>query len=245
MKRTVLITGASRGIGAACAEKFAQEGWRVIIHYHQRRELAYELASRIERASGQVMVVQADVSKAEEVDAMIHKVLLSCPRIDALVNNAGISEQLLFTDITDDQWQQMMDTNLSSAYRLCKGVLPSMIREKYGSIVQISSIWGLTGASCEVHYSASKAGLIGLTKALAKEVGLSGIRVNAVCPGVIDTDMCRHLDAEPRRELASETPLGRLGSPEEVAAAVYFFCTDEASFITGQVLAVDGGFQIV
>ena len=162
--------------------------------------------------------------------------------IDALVNNAGIAQQKLLTDITDEDWRRMLDVNLSGAFYVTRAVLPGMISRKRGSIVNVSSIWGQVGASCEVHYSAAKAGLIGLTRALAKEVGPSGVTVNCVCPGVIQTDMLGGFTSGDLAALAEETPLGRLGTPREVAAAIVWLCQEDAAFVTGQVLGVGGGF---
>ena len=184
--------------------------------------------------------VKADVSNPAEVTAMFEEI----GSVDVLVNNAGISSQKLFTDITDDEWKKTIGVNLDAVFYCCKNALPHMIRQKSGAIINISSMWGEVGASCEVHYSASKAGVIGLTKALAKEVAPSGVRVNCIAPGVIMTDMMSDYDDKTINELKDETPLGRLGTPEDIAAAALFLASDDASFITGQTLGVNGGFII-
>ncbi len=185
---------------------------------------------------------QADVSDKTEVEEMFRKAEQELGKISALVNNAGIAEQILFSDITEEKWDRMFAVNVKGAYNCTQAVLPSMIHEKYGRIINVSSMWGISGASCEVHYSASKAALIGFTKALAKEVGLSGITVNCVAPGVIGTDMNAAISGEILEELKENTPLNRIGTSEDVAEAILFLASDKASFITGQTLSVDGGF---
>ncbi len=239
MKQTVLITGASRGIGAAVARKYAQEGYRLILTYREREDQIKELCATLKT---EVLPIRADVARVEEVEQMVAQGMRAFGGVDVLVNNAGIAEQKLFSDITPEDWDRMFDVNVKGMYLVTKAVLPSMIHEKRGSIVNLSSIWGLTGASCEVHYSASKAAVIGFTKALAKELGPSGISVNCVAPGVISTDMNAHLPAEILQELKEETPLGTLGTPEDVAEAVWFL--SQSRFITGQVLSPNGGMVI-
>ena len=175
---------------------------------------------------------------------MFHNIEMLCGGVDVLVNNAGIAQTKLFTDITDDEWNRMISVNLSSAFYCCRSALPYMIRQKYGRIINISSMWGQVGGSCEVHYSAAKAGVIGLTKALAMEEGLSGITVNCIAPGVIKTDMTSHLTDEDLSELKNETPTGTIGTPSDIARAVLFLADEGSSFITGQVLGVNGGFTV-
>ena len=240
MNPIVLITGASRGIGAACAALFAQHGWRVVIHYHKKEEAARAQAQKC----GAALVVQADISHSAEVERAFSQIEAQLGTVDVLVNNAGIAAQGLLTDVTDADWNTMIGTNLSGAFYCCRRALPAMIAKKRGKIINISSIWGMVGASCVVAYSAAKAGLIGMTRALAKEVAPSCIQVNCVAPGVVDTDMMTDFSMEDRRALAEETPLGRLGTPEDIARAVWFLASPDADFMTGQVLSPNGGFVI-
>ena len=240
-QRIALITGGSRGIGAAAVRAFAAAGWRVAFCWHSNRQAAEALAAEF---PGQVLAVQADVADRVQVQAMFERVQAEFGAPDTLVCNAGIAQQKLFSDITEADWDTMFDVNTKGVYRVIQAVLPQLLERQAGSIVTVSSIWGQTGGSCEVHYSASKAAVIGLTKALAKELGLSGIRVNCVSPGVIDTDMNRIHGEEVMRELAEETPLGRNGTPEEVADVIYWLASEQSKFVTGQVLGVNGGFYI-
>lgn len=238
-KRSVLITGGSRGIGESCVRRFAESGDRVAFIYRTSTEKAEKLSSE----TG-AFAVRADLSDPAEASAAVERAVRLMGGIDVLVCNAGISEFSLFTDITDDAWRRMIDTDLSSAFYSARETSRLMIHEKTGKIVFISSMWGLVGASCEVHYSAAKAGIVGMTKALAKELGPSNINVNCVCPGVIDTDMNAHLTEADITALCDETPLCRIGKPSEVAEAVFFLASENASFITGQTLSVDGGFAV-
>lgn len=240
MKQTVLITGASRGIGAAAARLFAAQGYRVAICCHTQMEKAEKLAASLPDAAA----FTADVAKEADVVRMVDAVHSRFGEIHVLVNNAGIAMQKLFTDTTTEDWNRIFDVNVTGIFYACRAVLPEMIRRKSGRIVNVSSMWGVTGASCEVAYSASKAAVIGLTKALAKEVGLSGITVNCVAPGVIDTEMNANLSAEDRAVLCGETPLARIGTAQEAAQAILFLASDRASFVTGQVLGVNGGIVI-
>ena len=239
MNRTVLITGGSRGIGKCAVEMFAKEGYNVAFTYLNSVENAYDLATGYG-----VFPIQCDVSKRDEVDNAVELTLQKFGKIDILINNAGIDEFCLFTDITDDKWHRMIDTNLSSVFYFSRAVLKDMIKNQSGSIINISSMWGEVGASCEVHYSVSKAGVIGLTKALAKEVGPSNIRVNCVSPGVIDTDMNAHLSKDDMEQLKYDTPLGKIGKCEDVCNLLLFLASDKCSFITGQILGVNGGYII-
>ena len=239
--RNVLITGASRGIGAATARLFAENGDRVFLNYHHSQEAVRKLCEELTAQGGEVYPIQADVSDSQAVKTMFDTLHSNGISIDVLVNNAGIAQTKLFTDLTDEDWQTMINTNLSSVFYCCRAALPDMIRRHNGRIINITSIWGQIGGSCEVHYSAAKAGMIGLTKALAKEEGLSGITVNAVAPGVIQTDMLSPYTAEDLQALRDETPTGTLGTPEDVARAVLFLASPDSAFITGQVLGINGG----
>lgn len=237
MRQTVFITGGSRGIGAACVRAFAAAGWSVAFTYRENRALAGSLAEQ----TG-ALALCADLYDDKAVSRAIGEARGHFGAVDAVVCNAGIAEQKLFQDITDEAWQRMLDVNLMGAVRTIRACLPDLLRRKRGSIVTVSSIWGQSGASCESHYAASKAALIGLSKSLALELGPSGIRVNCVAPGVIDTEMNAMHSEETMRELADETPLGRIGTATEVADSILYLCSERASFITGQVLGVNGGF---
>ena len=235
----ILITGGSRGIGKACVKKFAECGHKVAFIYRADHAAAASLVSEY----GAVAIC-ADVSLSENARRAAEDARAALGGIDVLINNVGMAQIKMFCDITDSDWQKMLDTNLSSLFRITQTVLPYMVSQKSGRIINVGSMWGKIGASCEVHYSASKAGLRGLTMALAKELGPSGITVNAIEPGVIKTDMNASLDEETLAELCDETPLCRLGEPEDVAELAYFLASDKASFITGQIIGVDGGFAV-
>jgi len=228
--KKVLVTGASGGIGRAIAEFLAYRGYIVYAGYNQH-----------EPEAENVRKIHIDVTSKESVENAFKEM----GGIDILINNSGISQQKLFADITEEDWDNMFDVNIKGMYRVTKAALPYMINNKYGKIVNISSIWGEVGGSMEVHYSASKAAVIGFTKALAKELSLSGITVNCVSPGMIATPMNSHLTGEDIREIESEIPLKRQGTPEDVAKAVYFCISDMSEFITGQVISVSGGWNIV
>ena len=244
MGKTVLVTGASRGIGADIARAFGKKGYNVAINYNNSFEKATQLEREIISLGSNAKVFKADVADYNQVQQMITDINAQFGFIDTLVNNAGIAQQILFTDITPDCWANMISTNLTSVYNCCSCVLPKMISNHTGCIINIASMWGETGGSCEVHYSASKAGIIGLTKALAKEVGPSNIRVNCISPGVIMTDMMSSFSQEVLQVLTEETPLCRLGTGNDVANAVLFLADDKSGFITGQVLSVNGGILI-
>ena len=241
---TVLITGASRGIGAQCALAFAKAGCDVALNYCRSEEKALALIKEIQALGVRACAVQADVADSTRVKQMFDTVRAELGAIDVLVNNAGIAHVGLLTDMTDDEWRRLIDTDLSGTFYCCREALPDMIRAHSGVIVNIASMWGEVGASCEAAYSAAKAGVIGLTKALAKEVGPSGVRVNAVSPGVVMTDMMAGFSDEDVAALKDETPLMQLGAPEDIAEAVLFLASEKARFITGQVLSVNGGLVI-
>ena len=242
--KTALITGASRGIGRAIARQLAQDGYAVAVHCIHSVEAAHSLCDEINKNGGCAKSFFCDITDGNSVLEMVDSITKALGPIEVLVNNAGIAQQKLFTDITPQEWRQMMAVHVDGAYYTCHACLPDMIRRHSGVIINIASMWGQVGASCEVHYSTAKAALIGMTKALAKEVGPSGVRVNCVAPGVIMTDMLKDFDEATLAELADEAPLCRLGTPEDIAHAVSFLVSDKASFITGQVLAPNGGFVI-
>lgn len=242
MVQTAIVTGASRGIGRACALKLSEK-FNVIINYNNNKSCAEDIRDEILKNGGVCEIVKADVSNPKECEMLAQKAKDLYGSADVLVNNAGISEQKVFSDISFDDWNKMININLTGVYNMIKAVLPFMINKKRGKIVNISSVWGLCGASCEVHYSAAKAGIIGLTKALAKEVGPSNINVNAVAPGAIHTDMCA-FDEETEKLVASDIALARFGEPYEVAEAVNFLCSRESDYITGEVINVSGGYVI-
>lgn len=244
MSQTAIVTGASRGIGRETARQLAAAGWRVMIHYHTSKEYAETLCRQLTGLGADADLFGADLSDSKQAQKLIDATQHRFGRIDLLVNNAGIAQQKLLTDLTDEDWQAMLQTNLSSVFYCCRAVLPSMISRKKGKIINFSSIWGISGASCEVHYSAAKAGVIGFTKALAKEVGPSGIQVNCIAPGVIDTEMNSRLTQETLEALKEETPLERIGTPNDVARCVLFLAGAGGDFMTGQVLSPNGGIVI-
>ncbi len=242
--KTVIVTGASRGIGACIAKEFAKNGYNVVLNYFKSEEKAKEVSKEIESLGARVLLSKADVSDPVQVQAMVEEAIKVFGNVDVLVNNAGISISGLLIDMTNEQIQNLVSTNLVSQIVCAREVAKHMIGCQSGRIVNVSSIWGVVGGSNETVYSATKAGIIGFTKALAKELGLSNITVNAVAPGAIETDMMKSYDAETKNQIAEETTLGRIGKPEDIAKAVLFLASDDASYITGQVLRVDGGWNI-
>ena len=244
MKGVALVTGASRGIGRAIALQLAKDGYAVAVHCLHSVDKANAVCEEIRTNGGIAQSYICDVADGNAVDQMVQTIHKELGNVSVLVNNAGIAQQKLFTDITPDEWRRMMAVHVDGTYYTCHAILPQMIRDHHGAIVNISSMWGQTGSSCEVHYSTAKAAVIGFTKALAKEVGPSGIRVNCVAPGVIKTDMLADFDEDTLTALADEAPLCRLGTPEDVAQAVSFLVSEQAGFIIGQVLAPNGGIVI-
>lgn len=242
-KKTVLITGGARGIGKAMSKAFAKEGYNVLVNFNKSENEAKELYTILNEKNFSVKLFKADISNREDVENMVDYCIKEFGGLDVLVNNAGVSQDKLFTDITDEDWDNMMNINLKGSFYCSQVALKYMISEK-GNIINISSIWGISGASCEVHYSITKAGIIGMTKALAKEVGPSNIRVNSIAPGVINTDMLSGYNEEDIDALVEETPLMRLGTPEDIANCAIFLASDKSNFITGQVISPNGGFVI-
>lgn len=243
-KKTVLITGSSRGIGSDMAEKFAREGYNVLINYNKSKHKAEELCSKLLEEGFSVKVFKCDVSKRDEVESMFEYCIKEFGDLDVLINNAGVAKGMLFTDVTDEDWDNLMNVNLKGVFHCSQTALRHMISEKKGKIINISSIWGIAGGSFEVHYSASKAGIIGLTKALAKEVGPSNIQVNCIAPGAIVTDMLGQVDEDALEMFKEETPLMKLGRPEDISNCALFLASDKADFFTGQVLSPNGGVVI-
>lgn len=244
MEKIALVTGSSRGIGRAIARELAREGWKVCINYRVCRDCAESLLEEISAFGGEAMIYGADVSRREEVNAMVAAVKEKWGAVSLLVNNAGVAGQALFQDVTDELWHRYFSVNVDGAFHAIQAVLPPMLREHAGCIINVSSMWGLRGASCEVTYSCTKAALIAMSRSLALELAPTNIRVNCIAPGVIKTDMLDALPAEVLPQLAEETPLRRLGTPEDIAHLAVFLASDKSSFITGQVITADGGFIV-
>ena len=242
MNKVIIVTGASKGIGREIAKQLAKEGNIIIANYNNSEQQAIELQEELNRDNFNIEIYKADVSKREEVKGMINFVLNKYKRIDVLINNAGISEFKLFTDETDEDWNRVINTNLYSVFCTTQEVLGNMIHNKNGCIINISSIWGMVGASCETIYSISKAGVDALTKSLAKELGPSNIRVNSIAPGIIDTNMNKRLTEETIEEIKADIPLGRIGKTEDIAKCVKWLIEDE--YTTGQIISINGGWII-
>lgn len=241
-QKTALITGGSRGIGAETARRLAEAGYAVAIGYHRSEGEALALAHQLTAQGHTAMAVRGDVSDPVQVEKMVDNVLEKFCQLDILVCSAGVAWQGLLCDMSDADWRRVRGTDLDGVFHCCRAVYRHMVGRKTGRIITISSMWGRSGASCEVGYSAAKAGVVGFTRALAKELGPSGVTVNCIAPGVIETDMVQSLGAQTLADLAEETPMGRLGTPADVAEAVLWLASDAAGFVTGQVLGVDGGF---
>ena len=244
MSKVAVITGASGGIGAAAARRLAAQGCYVVLGYCCGKQRAENLREELWNSGYEACTFGADITKPDEAKALIDFAVREYGHLDILVNNAGISQIKLFTDITPEDWRKMFAANVDGIYHCCRAAVPYLVQQHSGTIINVSSIWGLCGASCEVHYSASKAAVIGFTQALAKELAPSGITVNCVAPGAIDTEMNAHLTAEERRLLEEEIPLGRMGTPEEASAAIAFLAGEDAHYFTGQVLSPNGGIVI-
>jgi 3-oxoacyl-[acyl-carrier protein] reductase len=244
MSKTVLISGGARGIGKSISEIFAKNKYNVVINYFSSEIAARKLENRLMNQGFSALAVFADVTKRADMERMIDTVQGAFGSIDVLINNAGISQNKLFTDTTEEEWDSMLNVHLKGMYNCSQMVVPEMVRKKEGKIINISSIWGMVGASCEVSYSTAKAGMIGFTKALAKELGPSNIQVNCVAPGVIDTDMMESFTEEEKSMLIEKTPLMRLGKADEIANLVFYLAQPEANFITGQVISSNGGLVI-
>ena len=242
MKKTVIITGASKGIGAATAILFAQKGYNVVINYNNSYESANLLARSLSSNGYSVTAMKANVTNKLEVELMIKETVYKYGSVDVLVNNAGIAYQGLITDTDEFDTAKIFDVNLKGVFNCCRAVTPVMVEQKSGKIINVSSMWGQVGASCEVAYSAAKAGVIGLTKALAKELAPSGINVNAIAPGLIETSMNSNISVEDLNSFVEEIPLGRMGNANEVAAAILFLASENSDYITGQVLGINGGY---
>ncbi|MGN0684872.1 3-oxoacyl-ACP reductase FabG [Subdoligranulum variabile] len=246
MKKNVLITGGSRGIGAAAVLAFARAGYQVAFTWNNHASAAEQVLAQAQQMApnSRFLALRADAADAAQVATAVRRAEQELGGLQVLVCNAGIAQQKLFTDTTDEDWRRIMGVDLDGAFYACRAVLPGMIHQKYGRILLVSSMWGQTGGSCEVAYSAAKAGLIGLGKALAKEEGPSGITVNIVAPGVIDTDMMAGFTDEDRAVLAGDTPVGRLGTPGEIARTLVFLADEASGYITGQVIGQNGGLVI-
>lgn len=244
MNKTVLITGGSRGIGAEIVNVLANSSYNVAFTYNSSYENALLIKKEFGGSGSSIEMYKCDVSIRTEVNSLVENVISDFGKIDLLVNNAGISQEGLFTDITENEWDSIFNVNVKGVFNCSQVVLPYMIRRHNGDIINISSMWGQVGASCEVAYSASKAAVIGLTKALAKEVAPSGINVNCICPGVIDTDMMASYTDKDIEDLKEQTPLGIIGMPSDIANMVAFLASENSKFITGQIFGVNGGFVI-
>ena len=242
MEKVAIVTGASRGIGREIAKSLAKHNIKVIANYNNSEEKAIELKKELESEGIIIDIIKADVSKREEIKNLIQYAIENYGKIDILINNAGISEYKLFTDETDEDWNKVINTNLYSAFAVSQEVIPNMIKNKNGCIINISSVWGMVGASMEVLYSVSKAGIDGLTKALAKELGPSNIRVNAIAPGIVDTDMCKNFTKEELKSITEEIPLERIGKVEDISKCINWLIND--NYTTGQIISINGGWII-
>ncbi len=242
MVKVAIITGSSRGIGREIAKTLARKGITVVANYNKSEEAAKELKQELEEEGIKIDIIKADVSKREDAKKLVEFTLNKYGKVDILINNAGISEYKLFTDETDEDWNKIINTNLYSAFAMSQEVIPNMVHNKSGCIINMSSAWGVVGGSLEVIYSVSKAGLDGLTKALAKELGPSNIRVNSIAPGMIYTKMNEKFSKEELKEIEEEIPLGKIGKPSDIAKCIEWLLEDE--YTTGQVISINGGWII-
>ena len=242
VNKVVVVTGGSRGIGAQIVKTLANENYKVILNYNNSKEQAEKIQQELLEQGKEIEIIKADVSKREETEKLIQFAINKFNKIDVLINNAGISQEGLFTDVTEEEWQKIINTNLNSVFYCNQQALKYMIQEQQGCIISISSIWGETGASCEVAYSTTKAAINGMTKALAKEVGPSNIRVNAIAPGIIDTDMNRNLTNEELEQIKEQIPLNKIGKALDIAKCVKWLIEDE--YTTGQIISINGGWYI-
>ena len=242
MNKTIIVTGGAKGIGAAIVKLLAEQKYNVILNYNKSEEKAKEIQKEFTEKGYNVEIFKADVTKREEVNELIKFTIEKYKKIDVLINNAGISQTKLFTEITEEDWDNMINTNLKSVFYTTQETLPHMIHEKNGLIINISSIWGKTGAACEVHYSVAKAGVDAMTKSLAKELGPSNIRVNSIAPGIIETDMNKYLSEQELKEIEKEIPLEKIGKAEEIAKCVKWLIED--NYTTGQIISINGGWNI-
>lgn len=243
MEKTIIVTGGSRGIGAGIVKLLAEENNNIVLNYNKSEENAKKIQKECTDLGKNVEIFKTDVTKREEVKKLVEFTIQKYKKIDVLINNAGISQSKLFTEVTDEEWRYVIDNNLTSVFYMSQEVVPHMIQQQSGCIINISSIWGMVGSSCESVYSVSKAGVDGLTKALAKELGPSHIRVNSIAPGLIDTQMNQDLSKEVLEEIKEETPLGKIGTPEDIAKCVKWLIEDE--FTTGQIISINGGWVII
>ena len=242
VNKVVVVTGGSRGIGAQIVKTLANENYKVILNYNNSKEQAEKIQQELLEQGKEIEIIKVDVSKKEEAEKLIQFAINKFNKIDILINNAGISQEGLFTDVTEEEWQKIINTNLNSVFYCNQQALKYMIQEQQGCIINISSIWGETGASCEVAYSTTKAAINGMTKALAKEVGPSNIRVNAIAPGIIDTDMNKNLTIEERKQIKEQIPLNKIGKAIDIAKCVKWLVEDE--YTTGQIISINGGWYI-
>lgn len=242
MDKVVVVTGGSKGIGAEIVKTLANEGYKIVLNYNKSEESAKKIQEELLNKEIKIEIFKADVSKREESKKLIKFTIEKFNTIDILINNAGIAQEKIFTDITDEDWNYILQNNLNSTFYCTQEVVEKMIHNKKGCIINISSIWGITGASCEVAYSTTKAAINGFTKALAKELGPSNIRVNAIAPGIIDTQMNRNLTAEELENIKNEIPLEKIGKPKDIAKCVKWLIEDE--YTTGQIISINGGWYI-